>query len=141
MSRTSSSITADGGFIGNLTGNVTGSVGSTTSSEIASRSDDSAMEETVVAAGAVSTTVAVTKLAVVGGGAVTLAVPTKPALIKIIKMTTDNGDVTLALTNVVGGTQAATATFSAVGQTLVLVSDTAASGKWIVLKEQGVVLT
>lgn len=111
-----------------------------TSTEINSRVDDSAMVETIAAAGALSTTAAVSLLATAAGGAVTLAVPTKPAMIKIIKMTADNGDVTLALTNVVGGSQAATATFSAVGQTLVLVSDVA-SGKWVVLKEQGVVLT
>ncbi len=112
-----------------------------TAAELNARADDSAMEQTVLAAGAVSATIAVSKLAVVAGGAVTLAAPTKPALIKIIKMTTDDGDVTLSLANVVGGTQATTATFAAVGDTLVLVSDTAASGKWIVLKELGVVLT
>ncbi len=111
-----------------------------TAAEVNARCDDSAMLENVVAAGALSVTVAASTLAVVSGGAVTLAAPSKPAMQKIIKMTVDDGDVTLALTNVVGGTQATTATFSAVGQTLVLISDVA-SGKWLVLKEQGVVLS
>jgi hypothetical protein len=141
MSRSTFSgpVASTNGFIGALTGNV----GNTTSAEIAARNDDSAMEETVIAAGAVSTTVAVTKLAVVGGGAVTLAAPTKPGFIKIIEMTTDDGDVTLALTNVVEGSAATTATFSAVGGRLVLVSNFASSGKWIVLKEgaAGITLT
>lgn len=111
-----------------------------TAAEINSRCDDSAMVESVVAAGAVSVTVSVTQLALAGAGAVTLAVPTKPGLIKVIKMTADNGDVTLALTNVVGGSASTTATFDAVGETLVLVSDVA-SGKWIVLAEVGVTLS
>jgi hypothetical protein len=112
-----------------------------TKAEIETRCDDSAMEQTITAAGALSTTVAVSKLAVVSGGAVTLAAPTKPGMQKIIKMTTDDGDVTLALTNVVGGTQSSTATFGAVGDTLVLMSDVASGGKWMVIKEIGVVLT
>lgn len=111
-----------------------------TSAEVDARCDDSAMVQAIVAAGALSVTVAVSTLAVVGGGAVTLAVPTKPAMLKIIKMITDDGNVTLALTNVVGGTAATTATFGSVGDTLVLVSDVA-SGKWVVLAEVGVVLS
>ncbi len=132
-----------GNVTGNVTGNLTGNVGATTSAEIAARNDDSTMEETVIAAGAISTTVAVTKLAVVGGGAVTLEAPTKPGLLKIIIMTTDDGDVTLALTNVVEGSAATTATFSAVTGRLVLVSTLASGGKWIVLKESaaGLALT
>lgn len=111
-----------------------------TAAEINARVDDSAMSETVTAAGAVSVSVAETSLALVGAGAVTLAVPTKPAMIKIITMTADNGDVTLALTNVVGGSAATTATFNDVNDVLVLVSDLARA-KWVVLKEVGVVLS
>jgi len=75
-----------------------------------------------------------------GAGAITLAVPNAAMIgqIKTIEMTTDGGDVTLALTNVVGGAEAATATFAAAGDTLVLI---ARSDKWIVLKEQGVTLS
>jgi hypothetical protein len=110
-----------------------------TPAEINARCDDSAMSETVIAAGAVSVSVAETSLALVGAGAVTLAVPTKPAMIKIITMTVDNGDVTLALTNVVGGSAATTCTFNDANDVLVLVSDLARA-KWVVLKEVGVTL-
>ena len=113
-----------------------------TATEIDTRCDDSAMSESIVAAGALSTSVALSELAVAGGGAVTLAVPTKPAMIKILHMTTYGGNVTLALTNIVGttlGTET-TCTFNSVGDRLVLVSDSI-SGKWIILKEAGVVMT
>ncbi|CAB4212823.1 hypothetical protein UFOVP1437_62 [uncultured Caudovirales phage] len=111
-----------------------------TAAEINVRNDDSAMSETIIAAGAVSATVAETSLALVGAGAVTLAVPTKPGLIKIITMTVDNGDVTMALTNVVGGSAATTCTFNDANDLIVLVSDLARA-KWVVLKEVGVVLS
>lgn len=110
-----------------------------TPAEINARCDDSAMSQTLIAAGAVSVSVAETSLALVGAGAVTLAVPTKPAMIKIITMTVDNGDVTLALTNVVGGSAATTCTFNDANDVLVLVSDLARA-KWVVLKEVGVTL-
>lgn len=129
-------LTSTSGFIGALTGNV----GNTTSSEIAARNDDSAMIETLIAAGAAGVAISETSLALVGAGAITLAAPTKPAFRKHIAMTIDNGDVTLALTNVVGGTQATTATFGAVGQVLILESNLAI-GKWVVVKEHGVVLS
>lgn len=135
-----------GAITGNITGNVTGTVSGgitsgATATEINARTDDSAMVDTITAAGAISTTTCYTAInSTAGTFAATLAVPTKPALIKVIKMTVDNGDVTIALTNVVGGTAASTATFDAVGETLVLVSD-AASGKWVVLAEVGVTLS
>lgn len=133
-------VTSTAGFVGDITGNVIGNVGNTTSAEIAARADDSAMVDTVVAAGAVSVTTAETSVALVGAGAITLAAPTKPAFIKILTMTADNGDVTLALTNVVGGSAATTCTFNDVNDVLVLVSDLARA-KWVVLKEVGVTLT
>lgn len=111
-----------------------------TAAELNVRCDDSAMEETVSAAGALSLTTALSKLSLSGAGAVTLAAPSKPGFIKIIRMDADNGDVTLALTNVVGGSAATTCTFNDVNDRLVLVSDSAASGKWIVLKESGVAM-
>jgi len=102
--------------------------------------DASANVETIAAAGAASITVPNSKLALVGAGAVTLAAPGAGMLgrIKIIEMTVDNGDVTLALTNVTGGTAATTCTWSAVDQALVLVGGT---NKWHVVAESGVALT
>ncbi len=73
-----------------------------------------------------------------GAFAVTLAAPNDVNVMKVIEMTVDSGDVTMALTNVVGGSAATTATWNDVGDILVLIStDT----KWVVLKELGVVLT
>lgn len=72
--------------------------------------------------------------------AVTLAAPTIPGITKVIEMITrtGTGDVTLALTNVEGGSAATTCTWNSVGDTLILISR---SNKWIVLKEDGVALT
>jgi len=73
-----------------------------------------------------------------GGYAITLAAPTLPGITKVMEMTADNGDVTMALTNVEGGSAATTCTWNSVGDTLILMSR---SSKWIVIKEQGVALT
>lgn len=108
-----------------------------TAAEINQRCDASINTETLVAAGAVSITTTSTSLALVGAGAVTLAAPTVDGLVKIICMTVDNGDVTMALTNVVGGSAATTCTFNDANDTIVLVSSLARA-KWIVLKEVGV---
>lgn len=72
--------------------------------------------------------------------AVTLAAPTKAGITKVIEMigTTSTNAVTLALTNVVGGTAASSASFDAAGETLILVSRNA---KWVVVKELGVTLS
>lgn len=101
--------------------------------------DISAYQETIAAAGALSITARVSKLALVGAGAITLAAPDATCLgyIKVIEMTTDNGDVTLALTNVVGQSSGTTATFNDVTDQLVLI---AGVNKWIVLKERGITL-
>lgn len=98
-----------------------------------------AHEETHTAAGAIGLLKGGhVKLDSTGGAmAVTLAAPTLAGGTLIIEHTVDGGDVTLALTNVVGGSAAATATFADVGDTLVLV---AKSDKWVVLKESGVAL-
>jgi hypothetical protein len=58
--------------------------------------------------------------------------------LKTIQMTVDNGDVTLALTNVVGQSSGTGATFNDAGDALVLIGG--ASGKWIVVKEYGITL-
>lgn len=75
-----------------------------------------------------------------GTYAVTLAAPSRVGQVLVIQMlsTTGTNAVTLALTNVIGGSQAATASFNAANETLVLVS---ASGKWVVLAEAGVTLS
>lgn len=75
-----------------------------------------------------------------GAGAITLAVPDASmlGLTKVIEMTVDAGDVTLALTNVQGGTAATTCTWANVGEALVLVAGTA---KWNVVSQGGVVLS
>ena len=108
-----------------------------TAGEINQQCDASANTETVIAAGAVSITKPHTSLALVGAGAVTLAAPSVDGVVKIICMTVDNGDVTLALTNVVGASAATTCTFNDANDTIVLVSSLA-HAKWIMLKEVGV---
>jgi len=72
--------------------------------------------------------------------AVTLAAPTRPNQLLVIEMTatTDTNAVTLALTNVIGGTAASSASFDAANETLVLIS---VGDKWVVLKEHGVTLS
>lgn len=122
---------------GTLSMNVNGGA---TSAELDRFNDVSAYSETVTAAGAVSVSKLYTALELTGAGAVTLAAPdgSMTGQVKVIEMTADNGDVTLALTNVVGGSAATTATFDAVGEILILV---AASAKWVVIKEQGVTLS
>jgi hypothetical protein len=75
-----------------------------------------------------------------GDYAVTLAAPSRGGQVMVIEMvaTTGVNAVTLALTNVVGGSLTTSASFDAAGETLVLVST---STKWVVLKEQGVTLS
>lgn len=108
-----------------------------TAAEINQVADISAYTQTIAAAGAISLTSKVVNLALVGAGAVTLAAPdaTCQGYVKVVEMTVDNGDVTLALTNVEGQSSGTTATFGDVGDKLVLV---AGASKWVVLKEVGV---
>jgi len=117
-----------------------GAVLGATSTEIDQLNDVTAYQESVVAAGALSVTKVYSGLAVVGGGAVTLAAPSATMLgqIKTIEMTTDDGDVTLSLAEVVGGTAATTCTFDTALGSLVLL---ALSTKWVVIKQYNVTLT
>lgn len=109
-----------------------------TAAEINSRCDDSAMSETVTGAGAISPDVAHTNLVTTGANALTLAAPTKPGLIKTIRMQTDAGDGTLASTNIVGQSSGTTSiTFNDAGDYLVLAA-VPGLGKWAVIKEGGV---
>lgn len=73
-----------------------------------------------------------------GGFAVTLDPPTVAGSWKFIEMTADGGNVTLALTNVVGGSASTTCTWNDVRDTLTLVS---LDDKWRVIDEGGVTLT
>lgn len=110
-----------------------------TAAEINQVTDISAYQETITAAGALSITARVSKLALVGAGAVTLAAPDATCLgyIKLIEMSSDNGDVTLSLANCIGQSSGTTATFNDVTDQLVLV---AGVNKWIVIKERGITL-
>lgn len=131
-----------------VTSLVLGNSGGTTSNGTAVTStatelnfnDVSVQTETIAAAGALSVLKRISKLALVGAGAVTLAAPDASLLgqVKIITMTTDNGDVTLALTNVNGGSAATTCTFNDVNDALILV---AGVNKWHVIAEAGVAMT
>lgn len=93
------------------------------------KNDISAETETVAAAGAVSVSKRVTNLALVGAGAVTLAAPNAVMLgsVKYVEMTADNGDVTLATTNILGS-GGNTITFNDVGDAIALVGG---ASKWI----------
>lgn len=97
--------------------------------------------QTITAAGAISLNSNHVKITGPASGtyAVTLAAPSRGSQAMVIEMTatTSTNAVTLALTNVVGGTAATTATFNAAGETLTLISN---STKWVVLDEYGVTL-
>ena len=79
--------------------------------------------------------------------AVTLAAPTvaQIGITKTISMIAGDGTntVTLALTNVIGGSASTTATFDSAGETLVLraVQTGSSTYKWLVIKEHGVTLS
>ncbi len=124
------------GFIGDFTGGITGG---STAAEINARTDDSAMADTFSGAGAIPVGTAYTAVTSTGANALTLAVPTKPAFLKVIKMVVDGGDATLALTNVVSTGGSTTCTFNDVGDTIVLCSDTV-GGKWILMTNIGCTL-
>lgn len=128
----------DGTFSFQIAGVTVPATGAT-STEIDQFNDVSAYQESIIAAGALSVTKVYSGLSLVGAGAVTLAVPDASMLgqVKLIEMVADNGDVTLALTNVVGQSSGTTATFNDAGDQLVLI---AAASKWIVLKERGIAL-
>jgi len=105
--------------------------------------DVTAQQETIDSSEAADVSVGITYIDNTdgGAGAITLAVPgaANVGRIKVIEMGVDGGDVTLALTNVQGGTAATTATFDAVGEALTVIATNAT--KWTVLKEFGVTLS
>lgn len=114
----------------------------TVTAEELNLSDVTAQAETIDSGDAISVAVLNTKIdnTSSGAGAITLAAPTAAMYgkVKTIEMTVDNGDVTLALTNVQGGSSATTATFDAVNDTLIVIGGT---NKWHVTGESGVVLS
>jgi hypothetical protein len=119
---------------------ITGSV-TVTGSVSATGAVDSADTTTqaVTAAGAINLTAPYTSIAGGTGYAVTLAAPSREGMVKVIEMISiTSGEVTMALTEVVGGSAGTSASFNAAGETLVLVSRAA---KWVVLKEVGVTLS
>jgi hypothetical protein len=103
-----------------------------TAAELNTAADQSAQTELLVADGAVSVTKRITKIEDTGTGSYTLAAPNAALLgmVKLIEMTADNGDITLALTNVDGAAGNTTATFNTVGQHVALV---AGVSKWLYL--------
>jgi len=114
-----------------------------TTAEINFAADASAQAETITAAGAVSVLLKTSNLELVGAGAVTLDVPNAimAGQIKTIRMTADNGDVTMALTNVnnvAGASAGTTCTFDAVGDTIILA---ACGAKWVVIGISGAAIT
>lgn len=114
-----------------------------TTAELNFAADVSAQTETIAAAGAVSVSLKISNLALVGAGAVTLAAPNAimAGQIKTIRMTVDNGDVTMALTNVnnvAGASAGTTCTFAAVSDTLILA---ACGAKWVVIGINGAIIS
>lgn len=132
---------AAGDNVLDLTGTwkINGTAVNATAAEINLAADASAQTETVAAAGAISVTKRITNLGLAGAGAVTLAAPDASMLgvVKIITMSADNGDVTLALTNVTGQSSGTTATFNDVGDALIVVGGIS---KWHVIGEAGITL-
>ena len=116
-------------------------VNTNTSDVTALEADTSITTETIDSGVAVSVTKKITYIdnTTTGAGAVTLAVPDSTMIgkVKVIEMTVDGGDCTLALTNVQGQSSGTTATFGDVGDTLTLV---AGSLKWNVIGESGIAL-
>ena len=117
----------------------TATIGSTPA-EIDQMCDASAQSDTRTGAGAISIDKLYTSLVTTAADALTLAAPGATSIprLKIIHMTTDGGDGTLASTNIVGQSSGTTSiTFNDAGDYLVLVSIPGLN-KWSVLKEGGV---
>lgn len=104
--------------------------------------DLSAKTQAITAAGAISLDARVVNITGPAAStyAITLAAPTRAGQVMVIEMTgtTATNAVTLALTNVVGGSAATSASFNAAGEILSLVSG---ATKWLVTGEAGVTLS
>ena len=131
-------VIADGGL---KLGSGAGTAVTATADEINNILDASVSTETRTGAGAISTTTVYTSLVTTAADALTLAAPGAATLprFKVIHMTTDGGDGTLASTNIVGQSAGTTSiTFNDAGDYLVLVAIPGLN-KWSVVKEGGVV--
>jgi len=110
--------------------------------EIQNACDVSAQLQQITGAGAVTVDGTKRRATLSGGAyAITLAAPgagAVGALLVIEYVGGDTDEVTLALTNVVGGSAGTSASFNADGEILVLIG---AGSKWVVLKEVGVTLS
>jgi len=98
--------------------------------------------QALIGAGAITADGTVNRVTLAGGAyAATLAVPGAGAVGSFLCIEYRGGDtdaVTLALTNVIGGTAATSASFNADRETLFLYG---LADKWLVLKEVGVTLS
>lgn len=123
---------------------IAGTAVTATASEINGACDASAFSQTITEAGAID--LGARHVDITGPEsstyAVTLAAPTAAeyGLVKVIHMssTTASNAVTLALTNVIGGSASSSASFNAADEALVVVGT---EGGWLVLKENGVTLS
>lgn len=110
-----------------------------TATEINNVCDQSAGVQSITGAGAVTVTGAINRASIDSGGAyaITLAVPGAAAVGKFLVIEYSQGAtdaVTLALTNVIGGSASTSASFNADGEGLLLYG---AESKWVVIKEFG----
>lgn len=94
----------------------------------------------ITSAGAVDINAKYVKLSNSTGGsiAITLEAPTLEGKLMIIERTGGTDDITLSLANCTGGSAATTCTWNSSNDQLVLLS---CNAKWLVMKENGVVLT
>lgn len=126
------SITGTSGFTQTVT-----SVAST-ATEVDVACDLSYSAQAITAAGAITADGSIKRVTLDGASgtyAVTLAAPSSPGCMLCIEYAAGSTNaVTLALTNVTGGSAATTASFNAVGESLLLYSN---STKWMVLSEGG----
>ena len=91
-------------------------------------------ETSTTDASALSVSKLVSYISASTGQSRTLAAPTADGQLKMIEMTVHGGDVTLAGTNI-WGQEAATGTFNAVGDSIVLLS---LGGKWLLVASNSV---
>lgn len=113
-----------------------------TAAEINAFCDQSAGVQAITGAGAVTVDGTINRATLSGGAyAITLAAPDAAAVGKFLIIEYVGGDtdeVTLALTNVIGGSAATSAAFNADDEALLLYG---LANKWLVVKEVGVTLT
>ena len=112
-----------------------------TAAEINAACDQSAGVQAITAAGAITADGTINRVTLSGGAyAITLAAPGAGAVGKMLHIEYRGGDtdaVTLANTEMIGGSAGTTYTFNADREVLVLL---ALADKWLVLKEQGVTI-